>query len=138
MDDQYCVAQLHRVEPRVEVSCVVNEAIGIGRRRAGLTHSDEVGSKTSTKITHMRNDVAPEIGRRWVPVQENDGITFSHIYITHFAIENGNTLSLMWVGGLHFGVLVCVAGKQISKESARLPWRRRKPGAASRPRDQMR
>src|SRR5215831_8540857 len=67
----------------------------------------------------MRNDVAPEIGRRWVPVQENDGITFSHIYITHFAIENGNTLSLMWVGGLHFGVLVCVWPESKSVKKAR-------------------
>ena len=63
----------HRVEPGVQVAAVVSEAVGAAGGGVGLSHAHQVGSQAAGQGRHVRDDVAPQVGRRGVAVQENHG-----------------------------------------------------------------
>ena len=101
VDDQDGLAQVHGVEPGVEIAGMIDEAVGVGGRLARLPHADQVGRKTPSDVADVRNDVPPEVRGRRIAVQEDDGIAFAYIDIAHLGVEDGDTLSWMWIGGGH-------------------------------------
>jgi hypothetical protein len=101
MDDQDGLAQVHGVEPGVEVAGMIDEPVGVGWRLARMPHADQVWSKTPSNVADVRNNVPPQVRGRRIAVQENDGLAFAHVYIAHLGVEDCYTLSWMWIGGCH-------------------------------------
>ena len=56
---------------------MVDEAITAVRRGPGIAHADIVRRQAAPVRQEMRNDVAPEIGRRRIAMQEDDRIAFA-------------------------------------------------------------
>src|SRR5262249_43922551 len=88
MDDQHHVpGQSQGLEPRVEIPRLINESIRPCRRRPRLSHAHHVRGQTSSEARDVRDDVAPQVGRRRIAVQKHDGIAAAGIYIADFCIE---------------------------------------------------
>jgi hypothetical protein len=100
VDERDVVVQAQRVEPGVEIAGVIGEAIGVRRRFARLAHADQVGRETASVAADIRNDVAPQIGRRGITVQEDDRVAFAGVHVTHFTIDYGDAPSRVRVGGV--------------------------------------
>jgi hypothetical protein len=88
VDDQRDAPEVERLEPGVEVTDVIDEAIAAAGRLARAPHADEVGSQTASGVGQLRDDVAPEIGRRRVAVQEHDGIAGPDVDVGHVGVED--------------------------------------------------
>src|SRR5262249_38801685 len=98
-DQRDVPGELQRVEPRIHVACVVDKAVGLGRRLAGPTHSRKIGRQTPAIRTYVRNDIAPLIRPGWIAVQKDDGLTLSHIDIADLGIEDLHSTprQVVWV-----------------------------------------
>ena len=87
VEDQRDVRQRQRIEPGVEVARVIDESIvdcGLTR----LAHADQVGSETAPFSLEARDDVAPEIGRRRIAVQEDDRLARAGLTVVDGGIED--------------------------------------------------
>src|SRR5258708_352476 len=84
-------AQVQRVKPGIEITRVIDEAIGVIGSLPRATHAHQVRSQAAASPLKVRNDIAPQIGRRGVTVQEDDWITPPGIDITHSRIEASNS-----------------------------------------------
>ena len=67
---------------------MIHEPVGARGRFAGLAHAHEIGREAPTVLGKVWNDVAPEIGRGRIPVQEDDGIASTDIDVAHLGIED--------------------------------------------------
>src|SRR5262249_60827173 len=86
-----------RLEPSVEIARVVDEPISSTGRLAGVAHPDQVGGEAAVTARDVGDDVAPEIGRRRVAVQEDDRIPGACVDVGHLGVEDSDTLSGVWV-----------------------------------------
>ena len=59
----------------------------------------ETGIAAATYPAEMRNDIAPEIGRCRVPVQQDDGTSTADVHITDLGVEHFCTTSPMGICG---------------------------------------
>src|SRR5260370_2336712 len=64
--------EIERLEPGIEIGCVINEAIGRRRRGAGLAHAHEIGREAAAEVADVRNDVAPKIRPCRIAMEKND------------------------------------------------------------------
>jgi hypothetical protein len=99
MDDQrHPLVHAQSCEQCVQVAAVLNEAI---RSRAAVgqllrvAHADQIGRKTASQFLEVGDDVAPEIGRRGVAMQEHNGVTGARLDIGRFAPQDVHTLLLI-------------------------------------------
>ena len=81
-------------EPGIEIPAVVGEAIPPPFRRPRVPHSDEVRGEATTHRLYMGDDVAPEIRRRRIPVQEDDRLSASNLDVSHVRIEHWDRQAL--------------------------------------------
>ena len=88
-----------RLEPGVEVSCVIREAVGAGGRPAGVAHADEVGRQATAMGLDEGDHVAPEIRRCWIAVQEHHRRTRPGVHIGHLGIEDTHATARVGIGG---------------------------------------
>src|SRR5258708_4393064 len=89
MSDQGDILCEHQpIEPSVQIAHLIDEAIRFGRRFAGPTHPDEVGSETPSVRAEIGNNVTPLVRPRWISVQEYDRIAVPYVDVADFGIEN--------------------------------------------------
>ena len=69
----------------------VGAALRVGEL-AGLAHADQVRRDAAAQVLHVRDDVAPQVGRRRVAVQEDDRITFADVDVGHLRPAHGHPL----------------------------------------------
>ena len=74
---------------------MVDEAVGAARRPPRLAHTDQIGSKTATEHVDMRDDVAPEVGRRGIAVQEDDRLARARVDVGDLRVEDPDALAGM-------------------------------------------
>ena len=79
-----------------QVGAVFHEPIRI---RAGVTQlfrialADQVGGDTAPEVGHVRDDIAPEVRRRGIAVQEHDRVTLADLDVGHpLSVDSGETL----------------------------------------------
>jgi hypothetical protein len=73
------------------------------RNLGRITHADEIGSDAAPELLHVRNDVAPEIGRSRITVQQHDRITLADIHVSHAESVNVDVLFLERERGAYQG-----------------------------------
>ena len=67
------------------------EAVAVRSARLELgrvPHADQIGRDAAAKLLQVRDDVAPEVGRGRVSVQEDDGVPPAHLDIGHLVVEH--------------------------------------------------
>jgi hypothetical protein len=70
---------------------MLDEPIGAGaavRQLFGVTHADQVRSDAAAERLQVRDDVAPEIRRGGVAVQQHDRIPVPNFEVGHLAAED--------------------------------------------------
>jgi hypothetical protein len=99
MDDQGdTLAHIQGLEQGVEVTAVLDEPVRAGpavRQLVGVTHADQIGGDAAAEWPQVRDDVAPEIRRGGIPVQQHDGVTVSHLRVRHLPAEDPSPLLLV-------------------------------------------
>ena len=99
MDDQgHALAHIQSLEQGVEVTAVLDEAIRAGAtvgQLVGVAHADQVGGDAAAEWLQVRQDVAPEVGRGGIAVQQHDGVALSHLHVRHLAAEDPPPLLLV-------------------------------------------
>src|SRR5579862_3749928 len=74
---------------------MLDVGVGIGAatwQLRRITHANEVRSDTASKAFQRGDDVAPEVGRGRVAMQEDNGVASAHLYIGH--LESKHLLKL--------------------------------------------
>lgn len=87
-DEGDASGQIHRFEPGIEITGMIDKTISLCRGFSGLPHADEVGRKAASVATQIRNDVAPEIGRSRVAVEKYNRLATSYIDVAYLCINN--------------------------------------------------
>src|SRR5207249_1417970 len=103
-----------RVEPGVEISHVVGKPV-VAARGTGLPHADENGRQTPAETGDVRDDVAPDVRRRRVPVEEHDRVARARVDVGDFGVEDLDALARVRIGdgqGSH-GPIVSVAARHL-------------------------
>lgn len=77
---------------------MVQETVGVSRRVPGLPHPRQIRRKAAPVLLHVGNDVAPQIGRTRISVQEDDRVTVPFIHIAYLGVEDGRSLARMRIG----------------------------------------
>jgi len=70
---------------------VLDERVSIGARvlqLVGVAHADQVGGDQAAPALQVRHDVAPQVRRRRVAVEEDDGGPLADIHIGHADAQN--------------------------------------------------
>ena len=70
---------------------MIEETVAAVGSRAELPMPTKSGARHRPKGTEW-DDVAPEIGRRRIAVQEDDGVAVTHIHIGHIRSSTGTRL----------------------------------------------
>ena len=65
----------HRVEPGIQVPLVIGKTVGPVRREPGIAHAHTIRREAASVRQQVRDDVAPNIRRRGIVVQEDDGVS---------------------------------------------------------------
>ena len=81
--------QPHRLEPGIEVSRVIREAVRARGRLAGVAHADQVGGQAMVVALDPGDDVAPEVRGGRVAVQEHHRRARPRRDIGHLGVEDG-------------------------------------------------
>src|SRR5262249_59250527 len=74
------------------------------RRLAGAAHADQIRRQASRDACGVRDDVAPEVRRRRIAVQEDDRTASPRIDVCYLAVEDGDAATIVTVGGGHHWV----------------------------------
>src|SRR5258708_215875 len=93
------LGHIQGLEQGVEVAAVLDEAIRAGatvRQLVGVAHADQVGGDAAASWLQVRQHVAPEVRRGGIAVQQNDGVSLSHLHVRHLAAEDPPPLLLIW------------------------------------------
>jgi hypothetical protein len=106
--------QVHFVEPGVEVPHMIDKPVAAVGSRAGVAHADIVRCQAPSIGHQARDDVSPEIRRRWIAVQENYRIAVTNIDIGHDRVGNGRVPPVRGIFGRDSRI-----GHQRSSESGR-------------------
>src|ERR1700720_329678 len=67
-------------------------------------HASQVRSQATPIPLYVRNDVTPEIGRRGIPVQEDNRVPCPGSDVDHVGIEDGHPLALVRVSSRDGGL----------------------------------
>jgi hypothetical protein len=81
------VTQVECVEELVEVSAVFDEGVRIGAglvQLVGGAHADQIGGDAPSLVCDMRDDVAPQVRRGRVAVQEDDRVAVAALVERHW------------------------------------------------------
>src|SRR5712692_4941243 len=92
------------IKPGIEVTSVIDEAIGVMWCLPRTAHAYQVRSQATPIPLQVRNDVTPEIGRRGIPVQEDNRVACPGIDVGHVGIEDGYPLALVRVSSRDCGL----------------------------------
>src|SRR5579872_3528083 len=87
--------ECERIEPCIEMLRVIDEAILARRGFSRVAHADKIRRETSRAIAEMRNDVAPQIRRGRIAVQEDDRIAGAYVDIRHLGAEHRGAFARM-------------------------------------------
>ena len=80
--DEADAVEPERLEETVDVARVIDEAItDIGF--VGAAHADQIGRDAAADAAHVRDYVAPQVGRRWIAVQKHDRIAAALVDVGH-------------------------------------------------------
>ena len=91
-DERDVFGEGERIQPGVEVAGVVDEVITAARVAPGSAHADQVRRQATGLLGQRWDDVAPEVGRSRVAMQEDQGWAAAFIDVGHLRIEDGDTL----------------------------------------------
>jgi hypothetical protein len=90
------VVDAQRGEQAVEVVAVLDKRVrrGVGRRQLpGVAHPDEIGHDASSEWQDVRHDVAPQVGRSRVAVEEHDRVAVPFVDVGHrYAVDDACVL----------------------------------------------
>jgi hypothetical protein len=106
-DERDSVLDAELFQQPVQIPPVFDEGV---RRRSTvgklgrITHANEVGSDASPELLHVRNDVAPQITRSRIAVQQHDRITLADVHVGHAQPMDGHVLFLKRERGAHHGI----------------------------------
>ena len=79
-----------------QVGAVFHEPVRAGAGVVQLLRialADQVGGDTAPEVGHVRDDVAPEVRRRGVAVQEHDRVTLTDLHVGHpLSVDGGESL----------------------------------------------
>ena len=81
----------HRIDESPEISAVSGEAIGIGTGRSqlgGIAHADQIRHDQPAQTFQLGDNVAPEIGRGRIAVQEQHGTSLAAFVIGHAGVKH--------------------------------------------------
>jgi hypothetical protein len=85
--DQGHPLQSQRLDEAVDIPDMVNESI-LEVGLVGLSHADEIDRDAPRVGLEVRHDVAPEIRRRGVPVQEQDRVAGARLHVVQAGTEH--------------------------------------------------
>jgi len=80
------LAHIERLEQAVEEAPVLDETVRAGaalRQLLRITHADQVGRDTAPERLQVWQNVAPEVGRGGITVQQHDGIPLANVHVGH-------------------------------------------------------
>ena len=91
-----------RFEQGIEITGVLGEGVAVRSRvvqLVGVAHADQVRRQAMPEAGHRRHDVAPQVGRGGIAVQEHDRIALTHFGVGHLLAKHFDFL---------LGQFVCV------------------------------
>src|SRR5262245_51746138 len=106
-DERDPLADAELLEERVEMAAVLDEAIRVRAARdelVGVAHPDEIGRDAASRTLEVRDHVAPEIRRRRVAVQEDDGIALPDLDVCHPPAVDRGVLLRVALAGIDHGI----------------------------------
>ena len=87
-----------------ESVATIASIFGAGLDLVRVPHTDQIWGNASSKILYMRNDVAPQIGRRGIAVKKNDWSSAARFDVGHLVAEHLHLLLLVAkIGGRRLG-----------------------------------
>src|SRR5208337_2617638 len=86
-DERDVALEIEALEERVEMPGMILEAIRASRRRTRRAHPDEIRRDASRMRREVRNDVAPEVRRGRIAVQENDRIAAAGVRVGNPGVD---------------------------------------------------
>src|SRR5262249_22070227 len=92
------LANAQSLKQRFEVATMLDEPIRAGPavgKLVGIPHSDQVRRNAAAQRLQIRYDVAPQVRRGGVAVQQYDGVALSDLHVRHLAIEYAPPLLLV-------------------------------------------
>jgi hypothetical protein len=87
-DERDVCGQAEGVEPGVEVVGVVGEAVA--GRGAGPAHADKIWGQAAAQVGDVRDDVAPQVRRGRVAVQEDYRVALAGFDVVHLGVEHAS------------------------------------------------
>jgi hypothetical protein len=108
-----------RLNPGVEVSLVIDEAVAAVRGRPGIAHADIVARQATSERQQVGDDVSPQVGRCGIVMQEDDRVAPADIDIGHLRAEHRHVFPIGDVFGRNGGL------GHLQAPSRRRPGRRR-------------
>jgi hypothetical protein len=79
------VADEDAVQELLEVGGMGGERVAAGDL-VGFAHADQVRGDAAAEVLHVRENVAPEVGRRRVAVQEDDRLPGPGVHVRHLRV----------------------------------------------------
>ncbi len=80
-----------QVKECIQVAAVLDEGVGV-RAAVGqllrIAHADEIRRDTAAQSFQVRNDIAPEVGRGGIAMQEDNRIAASYLDVRHLLSQN--------------------------------------------------
>ncbi len=90
-DQHHILCHPQVIQQGIEIGAVFNETIGLRatlRQFVRVAHTDQIRCDTPPQPLEMRHDIAPEIGRRRVAMQKENGVATALIDVSHRPSEN--------------------------------------------------
>src|ERR1700733_5977936 len=85
----YIARNSKRLEPGIQVALLISKPIAAIRRSSRIAHPNKVRRQATPERQQERDDVAPQVRRCRIAVQENNRISLSDIDAGHRRAENG-------------------------------------------------
>ena len=82
MDDERDVAQVEGLDECVEIAFVILVRVR-EVRLVGLPHPDQVDRDRAVAVGHEGDDVAPQVGRCRIPVEEENRLALALVDVVH-------------------------------------------------------
>ena len=80
------VRHAQRLQRRVQIGAMFNERVAVGvcvRQLVRIAHADQIDGDATSVVGGVGQDVPPEIARRGIAVQKDDGVAAADFHIGH-------------------------------------------------------
>jgi hypothetical protein len=91
MRDEGNIGETKGMQPGIDIGKMIDKTI-CNMRLPGLPHANVIHRKTASVWFEMRDDIAPQIRRGGIAVEEHDGITGTRLQIVHLGVLHINHL----------------------------------------------